>query len=76
MLFNLLLTNITILLCFLFSFRVIFNNVFTTTLGIENAKLKLALTIPTRAPITSANDAVDIPPLLANKQLKIYQNSQ
>ena len=73
MLFNLLLANITILLCFFFLFRVVFNNFFTIPVVIENEKLKFALTIPTGAPITVANDTIDIPPL---KQLKTYQNNQ
>ena len=49
---NLLLAKITILLCFFFLFRVIFNNFFTIPIVIENAKLKLALAIPTGGPIT------------------------
>ena len=59
MLFNLLLTNITTLLCFFFLFRVVFNNFFIIPLIIENAKLALA--IPTSVPITVTNDAIDIP---------------
>ena len=69
MLFSLLLANITILLCLLFLFLVVFNNFFFFILifffffwvsaKIENAKLKLDLTIPTGAPITVANDATD-----------------
>ena len=66
MLFNLLLANITVLFCFLFSFLVIF----TTPVQIENSKLKLALTIPTGALIAVANDAVDIPPLVLDKTIK------
>ena len=34
---------------------------------IENAKLKLVLEIPIGAPITVANEARDIPPLVADK---------
>ena len=49
---NLLLAKITILLSFFFLFRVIFNNFFTIPIVIENAKLKLALAIPTDGPIT------------------------
>ena len=70
MLFNLLLAHITVLLCFLFSFLVIFNIFFTTPVQIENSKLKLALTIPTGALIAVANDAVDIPPLVLDKTIK------
>ena len=61
-----------ILLCFLFSFCVIFNNVFKIPVIIEHAKLKLALAIPTGAPITVANDAIDIPPLVADKTIKDF----
>ena len=70
MLFNLLLAHITVLLCFLFSFLVIFNIFFTTPVQIENSKLKLALTIPTGAPIAVANDTIDIPPFVLNKTIK------
>ena len=53
--FNLLLANITILLHFFFLFRIVFNSFFTVSYDyavIENATLKLALAIPTGAPIT------------------------
>ena len=49
---------------------------------IENARLKLALTIPTGAPVTIANDAMEIlrvdaiEVLQELKQLMSYQNSQ
>ena len=59
MLFNLLLASITILLCF-FLFLVVFNSFFTTPVEIENARLKLTLVIPTGAPITTANDAMEM----------------
>ena len=36
----------------------------------ENVKLKLAFAIPTGAPITVAFDAMDIPPLFADKTIK------
>ena len=39
----------------------------------ENAKLKLALAIHTGAPRTLTNHAIETPPLVANKQLRIYQ---
>ena len=60
MLFNLLLANIAILLCFFFLFLVVFNSFFTIPVEIENARLKLALTIPTGAPMAVANDAVQM----------------
>ena len=37
---------------------------------IVNAKLKLALAIPKGAPITVVNDAINIPPLVADKIIK------
>ena len=70
MLFNLLLASITIILYFLFLFPLVFNNVFTIPVVIENAKLKLALAIPTGAPITVANDAIDSPSFAADKTIK------
>ena len=74
MLFNLLLANITILLCFFFLFRVVFNNFFTISAEIENVRLKLTLAIPTGAPV--ANDAIEMPLLAQTKQLNISQNIQ
>ena len=70
MLFNLLLANITILLCFSSLFHVIFNKFFTISAVIENAKLKRALNIPTCEPITIANDAIEMPPLVTDKIIK------
>ena len=75
MLFNLLLASIAILLCFFFLFLVAFNNFFTNPVVIENARLQLALIIPTGAPITVANDAIEILLIVTNKTM-IYQNSQ
>ena len=69
-LFNLLLANITILLCFFFLFRVVFNNFFTILIVIENVKLKLSLAIPTGNPITVANEAIEMLPLVADKTIK------
>ena len=68
MLFSLLLANITILLWFFFFlFLVAFNSFFTTPVRIENARLKLALTIPTRDPITVANYAIEMLPVVTYK---------
>ena len=67
MLFNLLLANITILLCFFFLLLVGFNSFFTIPVEIENARLKLALAIPTSAPITVANDAIEMLPVVTDK---------
>ena len=36
----------------------------------ENARLKLALAIPTGSPITVANDAIQMPPLVTDKTIK------
>ena len=55
----LLLANITILLCF-FLFLIVFKNFFTNPVVIENARLQLALIIPTGAPIAAANDALEM----------------
>ena len=56
-----LLARSAILLCFYFFFIAIAKNVLTNPL--LNAKIKpmLALAIPTGAPITVANDAMDTP---------------
>ena len=42
---------------------------------IENARLQLALIIPTGAPITVANDAIEMLPVATDKTM-IYENSQ
>ena len=47
----------------------------TIPIVIENAKLKLALAIPTVAPIAVGN-AIEMLPLVADKTIKTYQNSQ
>ena len=75
MLFDLLLANIAILLCFFFLFLVVFNNFFTSSADNQNARLKLALGIPTGVPITDANDAIEMLPLGADKT-KTYQSNQ
>ena len=66
LLFNLLLANITILLCFFFLFLVVFNSFFMIPVEIENTRLKLALAIPTGAPITVVNDAIEMIPAVAD----------
>ena len=70
MLFNLLLANITILLCFFFLFCVVFNNFFTIPVETENARLKLALAFPAGTPVTVANDPIEMLPLAADKTIK------
>ena len=67
--FNLLLAGITVLLCFFFLFLVIFNSFFTTPVGIENARLQLALIIPAGAPTTVSKDAIEIPPVVTDKAI-------
>ena len=62
MLFNLLLANITILLCFFFLFHIVFKNIFRNPEVIENVRPQLARTILAGAPITVANDATEILP--------------
>ena len=62
MLFNLLLASITILLCFFFLFLIVFKNVFTNPDVIENVKLLFAPIISAGAPITVANDAIEMLP--------------
>ena len=39
---------------------------------IEHAKLKLALTIPTGAPITVANDAIKMLPVVTDKTINDF----
>ena len=70
MLFNLLLANITILLCFFFLFCVVFNNFVTIVVENENARLKLALAFPGGAPVTVANDPIEMLPLAADKTIE------
>ena len=42
---------------------------FTIPVEIENARLKLALAIPTGAPITVANDAIEMVPVATDKTI-------
>ena len=64
MLFNLLLANITTLLCLLFLFLVAFNIFFTSPADNENSRLRLALAVTTGVPIIVANDAIEMLPLV------------
>ena len=59
-----------ILLCFFFLFLVAFNNFFTSPVHNENVRLRLALAIPIGTPITVANDAIEMPPLVTHKTIK------
>ena len=49
---------------------VVFNNFFTILMDIENARVKLALAIPTGAAITVADDAIAMLTLVADKTIK------
>ena len=69
MLFNLLLASITILLCFFFLFRVVYNSIFMIPVEIENARIKLALTIPTGALITVAKAAIEMLTVVTDKTI-------
>ena len=62
MLFNLLLANITILLCFFFLFLIVFKTLFTNPDVIENIKPQLAPITPAGTPLTVANDAIEMLP--------------
>ena len=73
MLFNLLLASITIYFAF-FLFLVVFNSFFTIPVEIKNARLKLALAIPTGAPITVANNAIEILPVVTGKTINDLTN--
>ena len=52
--------SITMSLCFYFLFLVVFNSFFTMPVEIKNARLKLALAISTGAPMTIANDVIEM----------------
>ena len=69
MLFNLLLASITILLGVFLLFLAIFNSFFTILVEIEKTRLKLALTIPTGAPVTVANDVIEMLPVVIDKTI-------
>ena len=50
-----------------FLFLVVFNNFFTISVEIKNARLKLVLAIPTGAQMTVANDAIEMIPVVTDK---------
>ena len=70
MVFSLLLANITVLLCFSFLFSVVVINFPRILVKIHNAKLKLAHAIPAGAPMTVANDATEMLPVITDKTIK------
>ena len=56
---------------FLFFFLVIFNNFLTIPVVREQIKVKLALAIPTGAPLILVNEIIDTPSVVALKTIKI-----
>ena len=62
MIFNILLANITILLYFFFFLFCCFYQFFTISVKVENARLKLAIVIPTSFLITVSNNAIEMLP--------------
>ena len=70
MLFNLLLANITTLLCFFLFFLVISNSFLMIPVVNEKAKLKLTLAISSGAPKILEKEIIDNPPLIADKTIK------
>ena len=54
---------------FFFLFPIVFKNFFTNPVVIENAKLQLALIIPTGAPIAFANDAIEMVAVATDKTI-------
>ena len=69
-LLSLLLANIRILTCFFFFFLVVINNILAIPVVREKVKVKLALSIPTGAPVILVNEQIDTPPLVALKTIK------
>ena len=77
MLFNILLANITISLCFFFFLFCCFYQFFAISVKVENARLKLAIVIPTGFLITVSNNAIEmLPDITDKKHLMTYQNSE
>ena len=69
MLFHLLLASITIYYLFSSDFLLFLTVSFTIPVEIENARLKLALTISTGAPIIVANDTIEMLRVLVDKTI-------
>ena len=70
MLLSLFLASIRILSCIFFLLLVIFNNFLTIPVVREKTKVKLALAIPTGAPIILVSETIDTPLLVAPKTIK------
>ena len=51
-----------------------FNNFFIIPVLKQNAKVKLALAIPTGAPVTLLKEIIIIPPHVADKTIKVFSN--
>ena len=56
-------------MCFFFLFLIVFKNFFTNPDVIENVKPQLAPIIPAGAPITVANDAIEMLPVVTDKTI-------
>ena len=56
-------------LFFSFLFLIVFKNVFTNPVVIENARLQPALIIPTGAPVAVANDATEMLSVATDKAI-------
>ena len=70
--FTFILFNLLLFSCY---FLVVFNNFFTIPVVIEHARLELTLIIPRGAPITVANDAIEMLPVVEDikiNDLSIY----
>ena len=59
-----------------FLFLVVFNSFFTIPDAIEHAKLKLALVISTGTPMTVANDAIEMLPVVTDKTITDLLNTK
>ena len=59
----------TILSCFFFLYLVVVSNFFTSPVDNENVRLRLVLVIPTGVPITVANNAIEMLPLVADNTI-------
>ena len=60
-----------ILLCFFFLFLAMLNNFVIIPVAKENTRVKLALAIPSVAPITVLKEIIDTPSLVADKTIKV-----
>ena len=61
-------------LCFFFLFLVVLKKCFKNTVVIENARLQLTPIIPTGAPITVANDAIEMPLVAMDETINDLSN--